>query len=42
MTLVFIIGAMNLSDVAKLGGNLGIPDMTFLKNGKKAEEKKKD
>jgi hypothetical protein len=42
MTLVFIIGAMNLSDVAKLGGNLGIPDMSFLNNGKKAEEKKKD
>ena len=42
LTIVYIVGVIKMSDLAKLGGNLGIPDMTFLNNGKKPDEKKKD
>jgi hypothetical protein len=42
VTVVFIEGAINLNDIGKLGGNLGIPDMSILTDGKnepKAQKK---
>jgi len=45
LTVVYISGAMNLSDLEKLGGNMGIPDVDLsdlkdLNNLKKAAPKK--
>jgi hypothetical protein len=42
VTVVYISGVMNMSDVGKLGGNLGIPDMKFLNDGKKSGKKSDD
>jgi hypothetical protein len=42
LTVVYISGVMNMSDLEKLGGNLGIPEID-LKNPKKpAPDKKED
>lgn len=35
VTVVYIDGTLTVDDLAKLGGNLGIPDMTFRNDGKK-------
>jgi hypothetical protein len=42
VSIVFIVGVLNLSDVAKLGGNLGIPDIKLEHGGKKSDSPKKD
>jgi hypothetical protein len=42
VSVVFIAGVLNMSDVGKLGGNLGIPDITITHGGKKSETQKKD
>jgi hypothetical protein len=42
VTVVFISGALNMSDIAKLGGNLGIPDIQLNQDGKKSDKSKKD
>jgi hypothetical protein len=36
VTVVFISGVMNMSDIGKLGGNLGIPDIRLDHDGKKS------
>jgi len=41
VTVVFITGAVNLSDLGKLGG-LGIPDMKLEHGGKKSDDSRKD
>lgn len=38
VSVVFIQGVMNMSDIGKLSGNFGIPDMTITHGGKKAEK----
>jgi hypothetical protein len=38
VSVVFIHGVMNMSDIGKLSGNFGIPDMTITHGGKKAEK----
>jgi hypothetical protein len=40
--IVFISGKLNLSDVGKLSGNLGIPDIRLEHGGKKSDDSKKD
>jgi hypothetical protein len=43
VNVVFITGVLNMADVAKLSGNLGIPEIpniTIFNNGKKAPAKK--
>lgn len=42
VTVVFISGVLNLSDVGKLSGNLGIPDIRLDHGGKKSGDSKKD
>jgi hypothetical protein len=42
VTVVFISGNMAISDLGKLSGNLGLPDMTITHGGKKTEDQKKD
>jgi len=42
VTVVFISGVLNISDIGKLGGNLGIPNITLDHGGKKSENQKKD
>jgi hypothetical protein len=42
VNIVFITGVLNMSDVNKLSGNLGIPDMKLNHDGKKADSPKKD
>jgi Domain of unknown function (DUF4252) len=42
VSVVFISGVLNMSDVGKLSGNLGIPDIQLKNDGKKSDEKKKD
>jgi hypothetical protein len=42
VTVVFISGVMNMSDLGKLSGNLGIPDITINPDGKKSGDTKKD
>jgi hypothetical protein len=42
VTVVFIEGVLNKSDVGKLSGNLGIPAMTLTYGDKKSDTKKKD
>ncbi len=39
VTVVFINGTLNMSDIAKLSGNLGIPDIPSLQSGKKSGAK---
>ena len=34
VSVVYITGMLSLSDISKLSGNVGIPDMKFLLNGK--------
>jgi hypothetical protein len=41
VTVVFIAGALNMSDVGKLSG-LGIPDIGLEHGGKKSDDSKKD
>ena len=41
VTVVFISGVLNMSDLPKLGG-LGIPDMVYEHGGKKSDDAKKD
>jgi hypothetical protein len=36
VSVVFITGALNMSDIAKLSGNLGIPDLPPVPNTKKS------
>jgi hypothetical protein len=42
VTVVFIEGVLNMSDLGKLSGNLGIPDITINPGGKKSGNSKKD
>jgi hypothetical protein len=42
VTVVFISGNIAISDIGKLSGNLGIPDMTVLHGSSKADAQKKD
>jgi hypothetical protein len=42
VSIIFISGVLNMSDVGKLSGNLGIPDIQLNNDGKKSDEKKKD
>jgi hypothetical protein len=42
VTVVFISGALNMSDIGKLSGNLGIPDIQLNQDGKKSDKSKKD
>jgi hypothetical protein len=39
VTVVFINGVLNASDIGKLSGSMGIPDLDSLKNLKKLEDK---
>lgn len=39
VSVVFIDGAMNISDIDKLSGNLGIPDLAGVQSGKKSGSK---
>lgn len=39
VNVIFINGTLNASDIAKLSGNLGIPDLPALPNGKKPAPK---
>jgi len=38
--IVFIVGVLNSSDVGKLSGNLGIPDIRLEHGGKKSDDSK--
>jgi hypothetical protein len=42
VTVVFIEGVLNMSDLGKLSGNLGIPDIKYEHGGKKSDDSKKD
>lgn len=42
VTVVFINGDMNMSDIGKLSGNMGIPDMRLDHGGKKSRDSKSD
>lgn len=42
VSVVFISGVLNMSDIGKLGGNLGIPDIRYEHGGKKSDDSKKD
>jgi uncharacterized protein DUF4252 len=42
VTVVFISGSLNLSDIGKLSGTLGIPDIKLEHGGKKSDDSKKD
>jgi hypothetical protein len=42
VTVVFINGTLNVSDIGKLSGNLGIPDLHYERGGKKSDDSKKD
>jgi len=42
VTVVFIAGSLNMSDIPKLSGNLGIPDLPTERGGKKSDDSKKD
>ncbi len=42
LTVVYITGILNMNDLGKLGGNLGIPDMKFMHEEKKPVNAKKD
>jgi hypothetical protein len=40
VTVVFISGMLNMSDIPKLSGNLGIPNLLYEHGGKKSDSKK--
>jgi hypothetical protein len=40
VSVIFISGVLNLSDVGKLSGNLGIPEMRLEHGGKKSDDSK--
>jgi hypothetical protein len=42
VSIIFISGVLNMSDVGKLSGNLGIPDIQLNNDGKKSDNSKKD
>jgi hypothetical protein len=42
VTVVYINGILNVSDLARLGGNMGIPDMTILHGGGRPAPKSGD
>ncbi|HWE48959.1 MAG TPA: DUF4252 domain-containing protein [Bryobacteraceae bacterium] len=42
VNVVFIDGQIRMDDLAKLGGNMGIPDMSILGGDKKTTKNKKD
>jgi len=42
VTVVFISGSLNMSEIGKLSGNLGIPDIQLNQDGKKSDKTKKD
>jgi hypothetical protein len=42
VAVVFINGSLNMSDIPKLSGNLGIPDLRYDRGGKKSDDSKKD
>jgi hypothetical protein len=42
LTVVYISGVMNMSDLEKLGGNLGIPEIDLKDKKKPAPDKKKE
>jgi Domain of unknown function (DUF4252) len=42
VSVVFIAGVLDMSDIGKLGGNLGIPDIKLNHDGKKADNPKPD
>jgi hypothetical protein len=42
VAVVFINGSLNMSDIPKLSGNLGIPDLRYEHGGKKSDDSKKD
>ena len=42
VTVVFIAGVLNMSDLGKLSGNLGIPNIELNHDGKKSDNQKKD
>jgi hypothetical protein len=41
VTVVFIEGVLSISDLGKLSGNMGIPNITLTHGGKKPEPQKK-
>lgn len=42
VTVVFIAGVLNMSDLGKLSGNLGIPNIELNHDGKRSDNQKKD
>jgi Domain of unknown function (DUF4252) len=42
VNVIYIIGDLSRSDLARLGGNMGIPDMKFLHDEKKSDKKSGD
>jgi len=42
VTVVYINGVINADDLGKLGGNMGIPDLSFMNGGKKDKAKPGD
>lgn len=42
INVIYITGDLSMSDLAKLSGNMGIPDMRFLSNEKKSGKKSGD
>lgn len=42
VAVVFISGSLNMSDIPKLSGNLGIPNLLYEHGGKKSDDSKKD
>jgi hypothetical protein len=42
VAVVFINGTLNMSDIPKLGGNLGIPELRYEHGGKKSDDSKDD
>jgi hypothetical protein len=42
VNVVFIDGQINMDDIAKLGGNMGIPDLSALSNEARKAAKKKE
>jgi Domain of unknown function (DUF4252) len=42
VTVVFIAGVFNMSDLGKLSDDLGIPDIPLNRDGKKSDNSKKD
>jgi hypothetical protein len=42
VTVVFIDGQISMDDIGKLGGNMGIPDISILNDAKKAAKSRKE